>query len=81
MYQLSLDEEKVLQSPDAAFPMLMAASAAMKRCPTCGGHKIDPRPLLGCAVTRYMYDENFKAYLKRVLGHLPTTLAGIEVKA
>ena len=57
---LSIYEKQLLQSPAArSFPMIQAASAALQRCPTCGGRTIRVESVLNFAVNKYARDPQF----------------------
>lgn len=76
---LSINEQKLLESNANGFPMIQAASAALKNCNKCGHGNVSINSLLRTAVTRYANDPAFIKYCKQLFA-LPCTLGGILVK-
>jgi hypothetical protein len=76
---LTKDEEKLLSNPADGFPMLQAASAAWKRCGTCGAKTLKVNALLRVAVLRYRLRPEF-IKLCASLFKLPVTIAGVVIR-
>jgi len=76
---LTNDAMKLLENPPAGYPLIAAASAAMKRCGTCPNKNVKASQLLRIAVIKYMHDKGFIDYCK-TLFPLPTAICGILIK-
>lgn len=68
-------ELAVLKSAPPEFPMIRAASAALKRCGTCSHGSANVRAMLRAAVLNYASEPGFVAYVKSVT-KLPCMIAG-----
>ena len=78
---LTVTQQKLLNLNLSSFPLMAAASVALKKsCSTCP-HKSKPdtRGILRTAAIRYQYDTKFKQFLKQHFS-LPITIAGITFK-
>jgi hypothetical protein len=75
---LTKEEIKLLSTPADGFPMLQAASAAWKRCGTCGQHTLKVNGILRAAVLRYRTDPKFKAHCASLF-KLPVSITGIVI--
>jgi hypothetical protein len=69
----------LLENPPAGYPLIAAASAAMKRCGVCPNKHIKASQLLRIAVVKYMHDPKFIAYCKSLFP-LPTAICGVLIK-
>lgn len=76
---LTRDAMKLLENPPAGYPLIRAASAALKKCGTCAGRQMKVHQLLAIAVAKYMHDPDFLAYC-RTLFALPTSICGVLLK-
>ena len=76
---LTKDAMKLLENPPAGYPLIAAASAALKRCGTCAARHQKISDLLRIAVVKYMHDKGFLDYC-RSLFPLPTAICGILLK-
>ena len=75
---LTKEETKLLSTPADGFPMLQAASAAWKRCGTCGQRTLKVNGILRAAVLRYRTDPKFKAHCASLF-KLPVSITGIVI--
>jgi hypothetical protein len=75
---LTKEEIKLLSTPADGFPMLQAASAAWKRCGTCGQRTLKVNGILRAAVLRYRTDPKFKAHCASLF-KLPISITGIVI--
>ena len=76
---LTKEDEKLLSNPADGFPMLQAASAAWKRCGTCGQRTLKINGLLRTAVLRYRTKPEFVAHCSKLF-KLPVTITGIVIR-
>ena len=76
---LTRDAIKLLENPPPGYPLMAAASAAMKRCETCAGRNARIDMLLRIAVTRYLMDPKFIEYCSKLFP-LPTVICGVVIK-
>lgn len=73
------DEQKLLKLNLTGFPLMAAASAAIRGCSTCPHNKVDKRTILRAAAIRLQYNKEFKQFLKKHF-KLPVSIAGITFK-
>lgn len=76
---LSESEYKILSGDLRQFPILAAASAAIKRCGTCTHANASPNTILRAAVLRLQYKPEFIAYVKQTAG-IPAIIGGVMFK-
>jgi hypothetical protein len=76
---LTNDAMKLLQNPPAGYPLIAAASAAVKKCGVCPSKQVKAHQLLRIAVLKYMDDPKFIAYCK-TLFPLPTAICGVLIQ-
>ena len=76
---LTRDAMKLLENPPAGYPLIAAASAALKRCGTCAARHQKISDLLRIAVVKYMHDPAFIDYCTTLFA-LPTSICGILIK-
>ena len=76
---LTRDAMSLLENPPSGYPLIAAASAAMKRCGTCAHRYQKISDMLRIAILKYMHDPGFIAYCK-TLFPLPTSICGILLK-
>lgn len=76
---LTKEEEKLLSNPADGFPMLQAASAAWKRCGTCGQRTLKINGVLRTAVLRYRLNPKFIEHCRKLF-KLPVTITGIVIR-
>jgi hypothetical protein len=76
---LTRDAIKLLENPPIGYPLISAASAAMKRCGTCPGRGTRVDMLLRIAVTKYMNDPEFIRHCASLFP-LPTVICGVVLK-
>ncbi len=79
MSVLNTTEQSLLNAAPREFPMIAAASAALKRCGTCGHKNVNINAMLNTAVTKYMKDPGFRKYLL-TFTKLPAIIGGILVE-
>lgn len=71
-------ELKLLKSDARQFPMIKAASAALRDCGKCGHKNVNVHAMLNTAVTLYRHDPAFVEYC-RSLFPLPCMIGGLMV--
>lgn len=76
---LNAAEQKLLNSNLSKFPMIMAASAAIKQCHKCGHGKVNVRALLHTAVAKYKSNPDFIKHCK-TLFRLPCMVGGFIIQ-
>lgn len=76
---LTRDAMTLLENPPAGYPLIAAASAAMKKCGTCPNRHVKAHQLLRIAVVKYMNDPGFIAHCKSLFA-LPTSICGVLIK-
>lgn len=76
---LTKEEIKLLSNPADGFPMLQAASAAWKRCGTCGQRTLKINGILRTAVLRYRLNPKFIEHCGKLF-KLPVTITGIVIR-
>ena len=76
---LTKEEIKLLSNPADGFPMLQAASAAWKRCGTCGQRTLKINGILRTAVLRYRLNPKFIENCGKLF-KLPVTITGIVIR-
>lgn len=76
---LTRDAMTLLENPPAGYPLIAAASAALKRCGTCAHRNQKISDLLRIGVVKYMHDQGFIEHC-RSLFPLPTAICGILLK-
>ena len=76
---LTRDAMSLLENPPAGYPLIAAASAAMKKCGTCPNRHAKAHQLLRIAVVKYMNDPGFIAHCKSLFT-LPTSICGVLIK-
>lgn len=76
---LTKDAMILLENPPAGYPLIAAASAALKRCGTCAAKHQKISDLLRIAIVKYMHDPKFLNYC-RGLFPLPTAICGVLLK-
>lgn len=76
---LTQDAMTLLNNPPAGYPLIAAASAAMKKCGVCPNKHAKAHQLLRIAVVKYMNDPGFIAYCKSLFA-LPTSICGVLLK-
>ena len=69
-------ENKLLSMNLRSFPVMAAASAAIKQCPTCPHKKANKEMVLHAAAMRMQNNKAFKDFLKQNIG-LPVMIGGI----
>lgn len=79
MFIFNPAEKALLNADLSAFPMIAAASAALKRCGTCGHKAVNIYAMLRTAVTKYRNDPKFRAFLAKITV-LPAKIGGILVE-
>jgi len=79
MSVLNPAEKALLDAAPRQFPMIAAASAALKRCGTCGHKSVNIRSILVTIATRYCHNDDFKAFL-RTITKLPVVIGGILIE-
>ena len=72
-------ENKLLNMNLREFPLMAAASAAIKGCPTCPHKNVNRRAMLKTAALRLQDNEKFKEFLKKNIG-LPVMIGGVLFK-
>ena len=72
-------EIKLLNMNLSSFPLMAAASAAVKGCPTCPHKKVNKRAILRTAALRLQENKPFKQFLKERIG-LPVMIGGVLFK-
>ena len=77
----SVYEQRLLASSCSDFPLLQAASAAVRRprCPICRHGSVNAHTMLRTAVNKYKNDKRFKAHCE-TLFKLPCTIAGVLIE-
>lgn len=76
---LNAAEIKLLNSDNTKFPMIKAASAALKKCGTCGHKNVNIHTMLRVAVTKYAKDPAFVEHCRNI-AVLPCMIGGILIK-
>lgn len=76
---LTKEEIKLLSTPADGFPMLQAASAAWKRCGTCGQRTLKINGILRAAVLRYRTSPKFVEHCASLF-KLPVVITGIVIR-
>ena len=76
---LTDDAMTLLNNPPAGYPLISAASAALKRCGVCPNKQAKAHQLLKIAVVKYMNDHKFIEHC-RWLFALPTAICGVLIK-
>ena len=76
---LNTAEMKLLNSDTRQFPMIKAASAALKRCGKCGHRNVNAHTMLNAAVTVYRNNPAFIAHCKSLFP-LPCVIGGLLVR-
>ena len=76
---LTNDALALLNNPPAGYPLIEAASAAIRRCGTCPTKHAKAPQLLKIAVIKYMNDPGFIAHCKKLFP-LPTAICGVLIK-
>ena len=69
-------QSKLLNLDLRAFPLMAAASASIKGCPTCPHRVVNKKSILHAAALRMQYNEDFKKFLKQHF-KLPIMLGGV----
>lgn len=69
-------ETKLLNMNLSSFPVMAAASAAIKGCPTCPHKKANKEMILHAAALRVQNNKDFKNFLKQNIG-LPVMIGGV----
>lgn len=73
---LTPDQQKLLNMDLKSFPLMAAASAAIKGCPTCPHKQVNKHTILKAAALRLQYNKAFNAFLKQNF-KLPITVGGV----
>lgn len=73
---LTPDQQKLLNMDLKSFPLMAAASAAIKGCPTCPHKQVNKHTILKAAALRLQYNKAFNAFLKQKF-KLPITIGGV----
>jgi hypothetical protein len=76
---LTKDAITLLNNPPAGYPLISAASAALKRCGVCPGKQAKAHQLLRIAVVKYMNDPKFVEHCSKLFA-LPTAICGVLIK-
>jgi hypothetical protein len=76
---LTQDAMTLLNNPPAGYPLIAAASAAMKRCGVCPNRREKAHQLLRIAVVKYMGDPGFIEACRKLFP-LPTAICGVLLK-
>lgn len=72
-------ELKLLNMNLSSFPLMAAASATVKGCPTCPHKNVNKRAVLRTAALRLEQSVAFKEFLKKHFG-LPVMIGGVLFK-
>lgn len=74
----NVNEKKLLDSDASGFPMIQAASAALRACGTCGHKNVNVAGIFRLAVQKYAAREDFLQHCSKLF-KLPCVLGGILV--
>lgn len=69
-------QSKLLNLDLRAFPLMAAASASIKGCPTCPHKVVNKKSILHAAALRVQHNEDFKSFLKKHF-KLPIMIGGV----
>jgi hypothetical protein len=79
MFVFNPAEQYLLDAAPRQFPMIAAASAALKRCGTCGHKNVNIHAMLCTAATKYRNDPEFSDFIRK-FSRLPVIIGGILVE-